>query len=430
MLIIEELEARGLLHDVSHREDLQHLLQRETVSAYAGYDPTATSLHIGNLIPTVILARLQRAGTRPVALVGGATGMIGDPTGKSDERNLLDGDTLAHNKAAVRRQLERFFDFDDRPTGALMVDNASWFGEIGFITFLRDIGKHLTINYMMAKDAVRSRLEDRASGISYTEFSYMLLQAYDFVHLAESHGCRLQIGGSDQWGNITAGIELQRKLGRQTIYGLTGPLLLDASGEKMGKTSTGERIWLDPSMTSPYAFYQYWLNTSDDDVARFLRIFSWRPISEIDELLNAHREAPERRLGQQALADDITTWVHSAAATRSAIAASRVMFGGALDDLHDRDLLPLAADLPTTTIPRGQLEGGVPMLDLLVMTQLAASKGAARRLLQGGGIYINNVRVTELAKTVTLKDLGTESIIILRSGKKNYHLLLAPSSAQ
>jgi tyrosyl-tRNA synthetase len=304
-----------------------------------------------------------------------------------------------------------------------MADNADWFREIGYLAFLRDIGKLLTVNYMMAKDSVRGRLEDRASGISYTEFSYMLLQAYDFVHLAEVHGCRLQVGGSDQWGNITAGIELQRKMGRTPIYGLTGPLLLDASGEKMGKTTSGARVWLDPELTSPYAFYQYWLNADDSDVERLLAIFSWKGIEEIAEIARAHREAPENRLGQRVLAEDFTTWVHGKDATRSVAAASQVMFGGSLENLTDADLRPLLADVPSSSLARNDLAQGIPLLDLLAQTNLAASKGAARRLVQGGGVYVNNVRASDPGRVLTLEDLGTETMMVLRAGKKNYHIV-------
>ncbi|WP_428264431.1 tyrosine--tRNA ligase [Haliangium sp.] len=423
MSIIDELDARGLMQDVSHREELDALLAGGTVSVYAGYDPTAPSLHAGNLVPTIMLARMQRAGHRPIALVGGATGMIGDPSGKSDERNLLDLDTLAANKASARKQLERFFDFGSGPTGAIMVDNVDWFAKIGYLDFLREAGKLLTVNYMMAKDSVKSRLEDRSSGISYTEFSYMMLQGYDFVHLAENYDCRLQVGGSDQWGNITAGIEMQRKMGRQPIYGLTGPLLLDASGQKMGKTSSGTRVWLDPERTSPYGFYQYWLNADDRDVGKLLKVFSWRPVAEIDEIVAAHAEAPHKREGQRLLAEEFTTWVHGAEAMRSAVAASQVMFGGTLEDLRDADLRPLMVDLPSSTVTRAELEAGVELLELMVRTGLAKSKGAARRLAQGGGAYINNVRVEQADKVVTTADLGTETMMVLRAGKKTYHLV-------
>lgn len=426
MHIFEELDARGLIQDASHRDELAQMLSRGTVTAYAGYDPTARSLHVGNLVPTIVLARLQRAGHRPIAVVGGATGMIGDPSGKSNERSLLDADTLAANTHAFRQQLAAFLDFGDRPNGALMVDNADWFAPMRYIDFLRDIGKLLTVNYMIAKDSVRSRLDDREQGISYTEFSYMLLQAYDFVHLAEAHGCRLQVGGSDQWGNITAGIELQRKLGRASIYGLVAPLLLDASGEKMGKTSTGTRVWLDPSLTSPYAFYQYWLNSDDADVEKLLKIFSWRPLEEIADIVSAHGENPAQRLGQRTLAEDFTTWVHGREAARSAVTASQVMFGGSLADLTDADLEPLLTELPSTTLSRERLSAGIPLVDLLTETELTQSKGAARRLIQGGGVYINNVRTTDPATVLTTADLGTQSLMILRAGKKNYHLISAP----
>ncbi len=427
MHILDELEQRGLVQDIAHREELQALLAGETVTVYAGYDPTAPSLHVGHLVPTVILSRLQRAGHRPIAVVGGATGMIGDPSGKSDERTLLDRETLMANSEGLKRQLKRFLDFGDRGAGpeqrAVMTNNLDWFDSIGFIEFLRDVGKRLTVNYMMAKDSVRSRLEDREQGISYTEFSYMLLQGYDFVHLAETHGCRLQVGGSDQWGNITAGMELQRKFGREQLHGFTGPLLLDSSGEKMGKTSTGTRIWLDAERTSPYALYQYWLNIDDRDVERFLKIFSWRPLSEIAELVAAHHEAPHRRLGQKALAEEFTAWVHGDDAARRAIAASQVMFGGSLENLSDADLQPLLADVPSSTMARDALAGGIGLVDLLVQTNLAQSKGAARRLIKGGGVYVNNVREADSERMLTTEDLGTESMMILRAGKKKYHLL-------
>ena len=278
--ILPELEARGLVADVSHRAELGLALAAGNVPHYAGHDPTATSLHVGHLVPVVIQRRLQLAGHRPIVVVGGATGMIGDPSGKRNERQLLDQDTLAANVAGIRAQLARFLDFDAGPTGALMTNNADWFAGVSFLDFLRDVGKHVSVNYMLAKDSVRSRLEDREQGISYTEFSYMLLQAWDFVVLSREQGCRLQVGGSDQWGNITAGIELSRRLGGPQLYGVTAPLLLDASGEKMGKTATGQRVWLDPARTSAYGFYQYWLNVEDSMVGGYLRKFSFRPLAE------------------------------------------------------------------------------------------------------------------------------------------------------
>lgn len=422
--ILEELKARGLVQATTDDIDLAKLLDGACVPFYAGYDPTSASLHIGSLVPTTLLARLQKAGHKPMVLVGGATGMIGDPSGRSDERSLLDAETLAANLAGIQQQLEPFVAFSDAANGAVVVNNADWFASIGYIEFLRDVGKHLTVNYMTAKESVKSRLNDRDQGISYTEFSYMLLQAYDFAHLAKHHGCRLQVGGSDQWGNITAGIELARKMNGQTgLFGLTAPLLLDSKGEKMGKTSSGTRIWLDPARTSPYAFYQYWLNTEDSDVDRFLRLFSWRSLPEIAQLVEEHAASPHQRLGQRALAEDLTTWVHGADALRRAIAASKVMFGGTLEDLGDADLEPLLADLPSSQIARSDLDQGVELSELLHTTALAKSKGEARRLVAGGGVYVNNLRESDPGRKLTSADLGTETMIVLRSGKKNYHIV-------
>ncbi|MBM4376496.1 MAG: tyrosine--tRNA ligase [Deltaproteobacteria bacterium] len=422
--ILDELEARGLVQDTTGREELAALLAKESVAFYVGFDPTSTSLHAGSLVPIALMARLQRAGHRPLPLVGGATGMIGDPSGKSQERQLLDRDTLGRNVAAIRRQLERFLDFGDAPNAARMVNNHDWFEGVGFLEFLRDVGKHLTINYMMAKDSVRSRLEDRDQGISYTEFSYMLLQAYDFVVLARRHGCRLQAGGSDQWGNITAGIELHRKLGgKEPLFGLTTPLLLDSKGEKMGKTAAGTRVWLDPELTSPYAFYQYWLNVADEDVERLVRMLSPRPLDELADLIARHRENLAERRAQRMLAEDVTTFVHGAEATARAMKASAVMFGGSLEGLRDADLAPLLADVPSSELGRAELEAGVGLVDLLVRTGLGASKGAARRLVAQGGVYVNNVRATDEGAVLDAKSLGTETMIVLRSGKKSYHVV-------
>lgn len=422
--ILEELKARGLVQATTNDKELAALLDGDCVPFYAGYDPTASSLHIGNLVPTTLLARLQAAGHKPIALVGGATGMIGDPSGKSDERELLDSETLAANLAGMRKELECFLEFGDAKNAALMVNNADWFQPIGFIEFLRDVGKHMTVNYMTAKDSVKSRLNDREQGISYTEFSYMLLQAYDFAHLASTHGCLLQVGGSDQWGNITAGIELARKMGgRPPLFGLTAPLLLDSSGNKMGKTSSGTRIWLNPERTSPYAFYQYWLNTEDADVDRFLRLFSWRPLDEIAGIVAEHADSPHKRIGQKTLAEDMVKWVHGEEALARAIGASQVMFGGSLENLQDTDLEPLLADLPSSNLSRSTFESGTELLELLQTTGLAKSKGEARRLVSGGGVYVNNVRAEDPARILTLDDLGTETMMVLRSGKKKYHII-------
>jgi tyrosyl-tRNA synthetase len=391
------------------------------VPLYAGYDPTSSSLHVGNLVPTIMLKRFQLAGHRPIVVVGGATGMIGDPSGKSDERNLLDDETLAKNLVGIGGQLSRLLDFDDPKTGALMTNNADWTRHVTYLEFLRDIGKYLTINYMTAKDSVRTRLEGD-TGISYTEFSYMLLQAFDFVHLAKSHGVRLQVGGSDQWGNITAGTELSRKMGGPQLYGLTAPLLLDSTGQKMGKTSTGERIWLDPERTSPYAFYQYWFNRPDEEVPRLLKLFSLRPLAEVEAVIAEHEADRAKRIGQRELARTMTAWVHGPAAIEQIEAASRVMFGGSLDGVTDDVLRLLAGTMPTVDLPRSELEAGIGLVDLLART-VCKSKGDARRLVQQGGASVNNVKVTDVDHKVTLGSLATETMLVVRSGKKDYCLV-------
>jgi tyrosyl-tRNA synthetase len=422
MALLDELDRRGLIAEVTHRDELAKLLASEIVPVYAGYDPTSPSLHIGNLVPTILLKRFQLAGHRPIVLVGGATGMIGDPSGKSDERNLLDDATLATNLAGIRAQLARLLDFEDPTTGAAMTNNADWTRGIGYLEFLRDIGKHLTINYMMAKDSVKSRLESD-SGISYTEFSYMLLQAFDFVQLSRSHGCRLQVGGSDQYGNITAGVELSHKLRGPQLFGLVAPLLLDASGQKMGKTSTGERVWLDPARTRPYDFYQYWFNVSDEEAPRFLRMFSLRPLAELDEILRAHDADRTRRVAQTELARGLTSWVHGDTAVAGIQAANRVMFGDAsLEDLSAAELEALAGTLPRLDLPRAELEAGISLIDVLTRT-VADSKGSARRLLTQGGAYVNGVQIKSVDHKLTLADLVTETMLVVRSGKRNYHLV-------
>jgi tyrosyl-tRNA synthetase len=421
MAFLDELSDRGLIADITDREGLAALLASQLVTVYAGYDPTSPSLHVGNLIPTILLKRFQLAGHRPIVLVGGATGMIGDPSGKSIERNLLDEETLATNVAGVRAQLSRLLDFDDSKTGALMTNNIDWTRGVTYLEFLRDFGKHLTINYMLGKDSVSKRVEADA-GISYTEFSYMLLQAFDFVQLSKLYGCRLQVGGSDQYGNITAGCELQHKLRGPKVFGLVAPLLLDSSGEKMGKTSTGERIWLDPERTSPYALYQYWLNRPDDEVPRLLRIFSLRPLSEIDELLREHDADRSRRSAQRELARALTAWVHGPEVITRIEMASRVMFGDSLDGLTDADLGVLAGTVPTVDVARTELATGVGIIELLART-IADSKGAARRLVTQGGAYINNQRVTQVEHQVTLAHLATETMLVVRGGKKDYCLV-------
>ncbi len=417
MALLDDLQQRGLIHEVTDRDGLAKLLASQVVPLYAGYDPTSASLHVGNLVPTILLKRFQAAGHRPIVVVGGATGMVGDPSGKSDERNLLDDTTLAHNLAGIRGQLSRLLDFDDATTGAVMTNNADWTRGISYLEFLRDIGKYLTINYMMAKDSVRNRLEGE-SGISYTEFSYMLLQAFDFVHLANAYAVRLQVGGSDQYGNITAGTELSRKMGGPQLYGLVAPLLLDSTGQKMGKTASGERIWLDPERTKPYEFYQYWFNRPDEEVPRLLRMFSLRPLAELDGLLTAHDADRAKRTAQRELARALTAWVHGDAEVAKAETAQRVMFGESLQGVTDASLGVLAGIVKTVDIPRAELAAGIGLVDLLART-VADSKGAARRLITQGGASINNVKIANVDHKVTESDLASETMLVIGSGKRD-----------
>jgi tyrosyl-tRNA synthetase len=423
MPLLDELDARGLFANCTDRAALADLFAKGgPVSAYAGYDPTSSSLHVGNLVPTILLKRLQLAGHRPIILVGGATGMIGDPSGKSAERNLLDETTLATNVGAIRDQLARLLDFSSSPTGALMTNNADWTKGVTYLEFLRDIGKYLTINYMMAKDSVKSRLEGD-NGISYTEFSYMLLQAFDFVHLAKAPiNCRVQVGGNDQYGNITAGTELSRKMGGPQLFGLTAPLLLDSRGEKMGKTSTGERIWLDAERTPPFEFYKYWFNVTDEEAPRFLRMFSLRPLAEIEELLRAHDADRAKRYAQRELARAMTSWVHGDAAVQRVETANRVFATGSLDGLAGNDIDALATTIPTVDLPTTELEAGVGIVDLLAKS-VADSKGAARRLVQQGGAYVNNVRISDVEHKVTRDHLVDGRWLLVRGGKTNIRLV-------
>jgi tyrosyl-tRNA synthetase len=423
MHILDELTARGFVADVTDRDSLKQLLSTGAVPFYAGYDPTSPSLHVGHLVVIALQARLQRAGHKPIVVVGGATGMVGDPSGKSAERNLLGDDELTANLAGIRAQFSRFLDFASGATGAVIVNNADWTRGVGYLEFLRDVGKYLTINYMLAKDSVRSRLESE-SGISYTEFSYMLLQAFDFVQLARTHGCRLQVGGSDQYGNITAGCELSRKMGGPQLFGLTAPLLLDSGGQKMGKTSTGERVWLDAARTSPYAFYQYFLNVTDEEAPRLLKLFSFRPLAELDELARAHDADRGQRLAQRELARELTTWVHGADETARVEEASRIMFGGSLDGVQEGTLELLTNVVPVVEIDRAELANGIALIELLGRT-VADSKSAARRLVQQGGAYVNNVRITDGERKIGTADLVTPTLLVVRGGRKDYRLVRA-----
>ena len=423
MSLLDELTERGLVEECTDRVGLADLLATAgPVSAYAGYDPTQPSLHIGNLVPTIMLKRLQLAGHRPIVVVGGATGMIGDPSGRSTERNQLDDVTLAANVACVHAQLSRLLEFDPSPTGAMMTNNADWTRGVSFLEFLRDVGKYLTVNYMTSKTSVKTRLEGD-NGLSYTEFSYMLLQAFDFVELARTHGCRLQVGGSDQYGNITAGTELQRKQGGPQLFGLVAPLLLDSTGQKMGKTSTGERIWLDPERTTPFAFYQYWLNRTDEEAPRLLKMFSLDTLARSDEILNEHDADRSKRIAQKELARAMTTWIHGAGSIATIESSSGEMFGGDITKLSDAQLAEMAGTVPTTNVPRAELDAGIALVDLLVRVELEPSKGKARTTIEQGGLSLNNVVIKDVAKRVTLADLLTESRLVLRKGKKSYRIV-------
>jgi tyrosyl-tRNA synthetase len=417
--ILSTLTARGMVHDAT--PDLGPRLATGPVSAYVGFDPTADSLHVGNLVPVMALAWLQRLGGRPVVLVGGGTGLVGDPSGKRAERPMLGEAQVASNADAIRRQLSRFLTFGDGPTDARMRNNAEWLKPLGLLEFLRDAGKHFTINYMLQKDAVKSRMEE---GISFTEFTYMLVQAYDFAHLARSDGCELQMGGSDQWGNITAGIELAGRRDQQKLHGLTLPLLTTANGAKFGKSEAGN-VWLDPAKTSPYAFHQFWLQVEDADVERLLRFFTFLPLEEIDRLVASHAADPGKRLAQRHLADDVTARIHGSETVAQVTAAAGILFGG--DDLSAADaatLAMVASAVPHATISKAALRAGMPIAEALVYVGLAASKGEARRGLESGGFSVNGA-VVDAARVVTESDVMGGHAVLLRKGKRNWAALTA-----
>jgi tyrosyl-tRNA synthetase len=416
-MLFEELTWRGLVHQVTDPA-LADVLARERVVAYIGFDPTSDSLTLGNLLGIVTLMRLQRAGHRPIALAGGGTGMIGDPSGKAEERQLLTPDVLAANLAAIRSQLERFLDFG--PDQALLLDNGEWLGSMGLLEFLRDVGKHFTVNTMVAKDSVRSRLSEREQGISYTEFSYMLLQACDFLHLHDIHGCRLQLGGSDQWGNITAGIDLIRRARGATAYGLTFPLVTKADGTKFGKSEAGN-IWLDPRRSSPYAMYQFLLRSEDSVVGTYLRFFTFRPREEIEGLDAATREHPERRDAQRAVARDVVAMVHGEEEARQAEHASEVLFSEDIRDLPEQTLLDVMSDAPSSDAEPG------PLVDVLVATGLAKSRREARGFLEQGGVYVNNRKIADADASLSTADLLHGRYAVLRRGKGSPHLLRVSS---
>jgi tyrosyl-tRNA synthetase len=420
MNIYEELEWRGLVADCTDKDAVVKRPASAPITLYCGFDPTSDSLHVGNLVPLLALRRFQLLGHCPIAVAGGATGSIGDPSGKSAERQLLSREVLTANIASVKEQLKRLLDFDTKTNPARLVDNASWTAGVGYLDFLRDIGKHFSVNQMVAKESVRARMEDRESGISYTEFSYMLLQAFDFYHLFQEHGCELQIGGSDQWGNITAGIDLIRKKLGKAAFGLTLPLITNADGTKFGKTVAGA-VWLDPKKTSVYRFYQYWINTDDRDAARYLKFFTFLTQDEIAALEAKHAQNPGAREAHKALAKAVTDLVHGENATAEAIRASEILFGGELAGISEATFNDIIGEVPTKEIEKSKLNGaGWLLVELLVHSGLCPSKGQARKDVEGGGVYVNNIRESNFQRAITANDLLFGKHVLLRKGKKNY----------
>lgn len=420
-LLIDELRWRGLIHQTTDETGLAKLLNSGQQTVYIGFDPTASSLHVGGLMQLMMLRRFQKAGHRPIALVGGATGMIGDPSGKSEERNLLSADDLQRNVEGVAEQMRRFLDFETKDS-ALLLNNFDWMKGYSYLEFLRDVGKNFPIGQMMGKESVRSRLESEV-GLSYTEFSYMLLQAYDFVHLAKSHNCLIQAGGSDQWGNITAGIDLGRRMIGKQLFGLTAPLLTTSDGRKMGKTESGA-IWLDAERTSPYVFFQYWRNVADSDVMRCLAYLTEIDRQEYDSLKQQTETDPGACAAQKRLAEFMTRLVHGNDGLQSANRASEILFGGEIDRLSDKQLVEIFADVPSREASRQSLAGeGWWIVEALRESGLSASSGEARRAISDGGVYVNNRRVTDVNRKLTVDDLASETVMVLRKGKRNYALL-------
>lgn len=423
--LVEELKWRGMIHDIM--PGTEELLGKEQVTVYVGIDPTADSLHIGHLVGVMMLKRLQYAGHRPIALVGGATGMIGDPSGKSQERNLLDEPTLRKNQDALKKQIDNFLDFDTEGSNrAMMVNNYDWMKEFSFLDFIRDIGKHITVNYMMAKDSVKKRLSgDSKSGMSFTEFTYQLVQGYDFQVLYRDHGCKLQMGGSDQWGNIVTGTELIRRIERGEAFALTWPLITKADGGKFGKTEEGN-VWLDPERTSPYKFYQFWLNVSDEDAEKYLKIFTMLEKEQIEALVKEHNEAPHARVMQKILAEEVTSMVHSREEYEMAVEASGILFGKgtneSLNGIREDVFLSVFEGVPQFEISPSDLNKDVLEI-LAVDTGVFASKGEARRMITGGGVSINKQKVTSIDHLITEGDFINHKYLLVQKGKKNYYLI-------
>lgn len=429
MNFVEVLKWRGMLHDITPGTEEQ--LNKEMTSAYVGIDPTADSLHIGHLVGVMMLKHFQMAGHRPIALIGGATGMIGDPSGKSQERNLLDEPTLRHNQECLKQQLAKFLDFESAaPNSAFLVNNYDWMKDFSFLDFIRDIGKHITVNYMMSKDSVKKRLsEESKTGMSFTEFTYQLVQGYDYLHLNEKYNCKLQMGGSDQWGNIITGTELIRRKGGSEAFAITCPLITKADGTKFGKTESGN-VWLDPLRTSPYKFYQFWLNTSDEDAERYIKIFTLLGKEEIEKLVAEHKEMPHLRILQRKLAEEITIMVHSQQEYEMAVEASEILFGkGTAEQLRKLDentFLSVFEGVPQFTVSKQELEGGVSAVDLLAgRTAVFASKGELRRTVQGNGLSINKDKVADMDQLINTSYLINGKYILAQKGKKNYYVIIA-----
>ncbi len=426
MHLIEDLQWRGMIQDIM--PGTKELLEKEMVSGYIGFDPTSDSLHIGSLVPILLLVHLQKAGHKPFALVGGATGMVGDPSGKSEERNLLSEEILQFNQAGVRKQLSKFLDFNsDKPNAAELVNNYDWFKDFSFLHFIRDVGKHITVNYMMAKDSVKKRLEGE-TGMSFTEFTYQLVQGYDFYWLYQNRNCKLQMGGSDQWGNIVTGTELVRRKAGGEAFAFTCPLITKADGGKFGKTEKGN-VWLDPKKTSPYQFYQFWLNASDEDAKKWIKIFTLLSIEEIETLLQQQEAAPHERALQKKLAEELTCFVHSRADYDFAVKASEILFGNAtteiLQSLNEEQLLQVMEGVPSIEISRGTLSDGYEMVSFLADTQIFPSKGEARKLWQAGGLSLNKTKISTDKTSVGLSDLLQDKYLLVQKGKKNYYLVKA-----
>ena len=423
MNLLDDLRWRDLLAECTDLDGLTRRIASGPLTLYCGFDPTADSLHVGHLMGQLTLRRFQLAGHHPLPLAGGATGMIGDPGGRSIERNLLSREELAHNVACIKRQLAKFIDFDSPTNPARLVDNADWTAPLSYLDFLRDVGKHFSVNVMLAKDSVRSRLEGD-SGISYTEFSYMLLQAHDFLYLREKFGCELQIGGTDQYGNITAGCDLIRKKLGVPAWGLVFPLVTDAAGQKFGKSTGGGSVWLDPKKTSPYRFYQFFINTDDRMVIPYLRKFTLLPRAELEALAAEHGKNPGARAAQKTLAREVTALVHGQSACDDAVRASEIMFGGGLEGVTEEVFAEVVGEVPTQELDRAKLAGaGLPVTDLAVFAGLAPSRGQARKDLEAGGLYLNNARVASVARTATTGDLLFGKYLLLRKGKRTYAVL-------